>query len=121
MTINFTVVVQIIHFWVAYWILDMFLFPYVFKAIEKDTAYKQFLENQKQKEEKQLVHIKSEKERQWHAFRNNCFQIVPEESIDTVEKAPYPFMPIVQIDEKKIEHEVDHIKSALMKEISHVR
>ncbi len=108
--INLTLVVQGIHFFIAYIMLDRFLLRPVFFALQQETASKDVLQHMLDHELQKLHALKAEKAAQWLMCKENFQRNIPDTELayTRIYEQPIILEPILLKKEAldKLSHEV---------------
>mgnify|MGYP001274688159 CR=1 FL=1 len=75
--VNITLVVQAVHFLIAWWALSKFLFRPLVGVVRQERALKKRLTTFLQREQHVLEEIKKEQEREWARYRCQFKKNVP--------------------------------------------
>lgn len=121
MNINFTLVIQAIHFFIAYFLLDKFLIGRVLALVRN---HEQAIENAKKRVSEAEQEIKNKeliKENLWHSFKNFFIQQSPspaqllykESSIVKTREVP-------SLDATAKQGMIKELKEFIVKKVSHV-
>lgn len=92
MNINATLLVQMVHFLIAYGALRYFLLRPLVALIMQDRAYQKKLEDIILEEERIRVHKQEQQVRQWHMFQRSWLQKIP--AVRYYQEKKYPELQI---------------------------
>lgn len=122
MNINLTLIVQAIHFFIAYWMLRRFFFRPAVAIIENHNAVRNSLLSLISQQEQGLEIQKKARQHQWHEcqgfFRSNRPIVESGRFITTNSSVPYVMYK--QISDAEIDQQTFDIKKTIEEKIKHV-
>ena len=72
MNVNLTLFVQILNFWVAYWILRICIFKPAVRLLYNEEEKKEALAHAIAQEEASIAYVHHKRQLQWQQFRIHC-------------------------------------------------
>lgn len=74
---DITLLIQAFHFFIAWWLIDRYLFRSVMVEVEHEKAFHEGLKNKMQVLQDQIKTAEREKEEYWQTFKNCYKQHIP--------------------------------------------
>lgn len=100
MSINLTLLLQIIHFLIAYWILRRFLFAPIVQRLQQQDAERDTLRHRLTEHERNVIKAEEVKRAEWHDYQKTLQSSKPELA------SPGQFVPpIPSLEHIELSHE----------------
>lgn len=113
MTVNITIVFQVINFLIAYWILERFLFRYTIAIIqqrdERARSHSESLAFQNESNETLRVHINE----QWQRYQRALHSEIPSIETPLAQRARFELKPLESINHEALEQAAKPLEKIL--------
>jgi flagellar motility protein MotE (MotC chaperone) len=120
MTVNLTLLVQIMHTLCAYFLFDRLLLRKLYAAYCEEKAYKARLADELAETQKVLQSRENAQQEQWNGFRKAFEREIPASGITSDSLYQIDLTPRnVEVSDKQVNQLVDRVKSEFLQRITH--
>ncbi len=121
MNINVTLVIQAINFFIAYWIMRIFLFKPALREIQGEQMQQAKLNTIIRQQEQSITIKEDERQKHWQACRNYFRDNKPFIDLKKlVIKEEIPEVPLPIVSKELVDKLVDETQQALMQRIGYI-
>ncbi len=114
-----TLIIQIIHFFFAWWFLDRFLFKYLISHIHQEQTYLAGLQNKLEEEVHTLTVMTHQKDGEWARFKDLYKEKIPSSRHSYTQVKDIALKPPKELSEKQKIEIIHDISEEFIRQISH--
>jgi len=119
MNINFTVVVQLVHFFIAYILIERFLLRPACALIKQEDDQQLKLQNLAAFNQERLEHMTLDAEREWRMMQKLFYSTMPKpQLVDSRTKTPLQIEP-EPLNTKKVDEVIQKSTNLLFSRLAH--
>lgn len=120
MTVNLTLLVQIMHTLCAYFLLDRLLLRKLHTVYCQEKAYRARLADELAGSQKTLQSRQHAQQEQWDGFKKAFVREIPSSEISSGYFHQFDLTPrSIEVSDKEVHEVVNHVKSDILRKITH--